>query len=399
MKQFMRVCLLLIIMAVTSVAVYTPTPVAAYEPTEGVLFNDTNSTLTADKYKLVNHIHTAIDNAPTGSTIRIVTFHFTLDGSVSAMKRAASRGVNVKVIVGGVQDSPQIAELQRILGTDMSKGSYAIRCLNACTSATPDDGSLMHSKFMTFSKTGTANNVSMITSSNLTKGQVTMGTNDIYTVNENPELYSKLNTYFDKLRTREVYSGPTIIQPIKRHDLYIFPGIDPANDPFMNMLNSVDCSRTPSVGYGTNGKTVIEIIMFAWLTDRADIARKLNTMSQSGCIVRVILTSHESGPVVIERLLENGSEVRLRNGARDVNGDGVFDGQDTYIHSKLIMVNGVYAGDTSKKFVFTGSTNFTKTGQNQNDNLSILIHREGIYDSYKTNFNRIFTAATPITLP
>lgn len=385
--------------AVATVVANTNTASGEYTPATGGIFNDPNGT-TKQKYKIVNHINTAIDNTPSGATIRIVTFRFTLDSTFSAIQRAHDRGVNIRLLIGGVPVADGYnQQLAKMLGTDTSQPSFMTQCQHGCNS--DEENSFMHSKFLTFSQTGSAQNVVMVMSANLTKRQATVGSNDLYSANENPDLYNAFGDYFEDLVTDTPYTGPMQTVATPKHELVTFPAtpnsVSGDKDPYIKMLNAVQCGVKPAAGYGQNGRTVIQVAMFAWTRDRADIARKLNALSKKGCIVKVYANAQDTNATVVQRLLEDGSKVQLRNSAKDKNHDGKYDDNDSYSHTKFFLINGAYDGSRKAKLVLTGSSNLSKSAQYKNDNLLLYIHRDYAHNDYSQWFNDQFQKAPKIT--
>ncbi|MDW8041299.1 MAG: phospholipase D family protein [Nitrososphaerota archaeon] len=109
---------------------------------------------------------------------------------------------------------------------------------------------------------------------------------------------------------------------------------------------------------------------------RDDIADALVRAVNRGLEVRVVIER--------ERAYETGSEYRrLRDGGVNVR----LDGNPDLMHHKFIVIDG--------RIVITGSYNFSGAAEDRNDENIIVIMGEGVASQYRSEFERVWRAATP----
>ena len=61
------------------------------------------------------------------------------------------------------------------------------------------------------------------------------------------------------------------------------------------------------------------------------------------------------------------------------------------LHSKYLLINGVYDGASRKKLVFTGSHNYTYPALRANDETLLKIDNAALYDQYKANHDQLMS--------
>jgi phosphatidylserine/phosphatidylglycerophosphate/cardiolipin synthase-like enzyme len=119
-----------------------------------------------------------------------------------------------------------------------------------------------------------------------------------------------------------------------------------------------------------------DIAFLAFTLTSEEIARALETRSAAGVEVRGVL---DAGQVAnlgsrFEELQDAGVDVRL-------------DGNPDRMHHKVIVIDG--------RIVITGSYNFSRSAETQNDENLIVLHDAAAAQAYLQEFERVFSLATP----
>ena len=436
-----RLSALLAVILVTSVAGVAPA--AAYEPDQGGTFNvpkrwSTRTTL----FRLVTHVERAIDATPAGETILISSFLFDREQSADALIAACKRGVSVRVILDSDIASQHAERLMKALngdnlqdedgdgvpddgngdgtpdppktfscGTDFpgarvadpltdseavaSSGeasedpvtwggdrSYAKMCQGSCRGA----GGNMHAKFYAFTRTGTAQNVVMVSSANLNKGGALRGWNDLYTMNTSPEVnlqnfevYQTIHremTDDDKADDvlREERVGPFT------HRFFPLRNASRSNDPTLADLNKIGCRSS-------FGRTQVHVSQFYWADDRGIyLADKIVDLAQAGCNVSVIHAA--AGGEVISKLRDAARrhQLTLYDSRWDFNRNGEH---EIRTHEKYVLVKGQFGGDESAHMVMTGTQNWGKGSLTSGDDNTLNIALVSAWQDYIQNWNDV----------
>jgi PLD-like domain len=406
MKKLVRALVALVVLALGVVIV--PSAQAApssYTPKTGALFNDPNGTR-AQQLTLMTEVINAVNSVPAGSIIRITAYSFghptaqeTLaDDLVKALIAADKRDVQVRLLIDsahyGDTDTPQLKALRKALGTDRSKTSYIRTCKYGCMS---NRISYIHSKLYLFSRAGDAKYVSMISSANPAETGISRSWNNTYTIANNKAIYdANVDNFNDMLpdRTNTDYYHTASGNPCNPNGnsapickMYYFPraGSTPSSDTIYNILSDVTCTGAASgSGYGANGKTVIKIAAYDWTSKRLYIAQKLTELKGKGCNIEVIYPADNIDAEVATELRKKN--IPIYNGRIDRDGDGV---KELYPHSKYLLINGVYQGDSSFKGVYTASQNFTKNSLRESNEVLLRIPVDSVHDQYVANFNKM----------
>lgn len=400
MKKLVRVVVALAVLAL-GVVIVPPAQAApsSYTPKTGALFNDPNGTRD-QQLALMNPIVNSVNSVPAGSIIRFVAYSFSWQPMADALIAAHKRGVQVRLLVDSHHyellspgtDTPQLKALRSALGTDRSKPSYIRTCKYGCMS---NSTSYIHSKLYLFSRAGDAKHVSMISSANPAETGISRSWNNTYTVANNKAIYdANVDNFNDMLpdKTNTNYYHTASGSPCDPNGssaasckLYYFPraGSTPSSDTIYNVLSDVTCTGA-ATGYGVSGKTVIKIAAYQWTTLRLYIAQKLTALKGKGCNIEVIYPSDKVDAEVATELRKKN--IPIYNGRLDRDGDGV---KELYPHSKYLLINGVYQGDSSFKGVYTASQNFTNNSLRESNEVLLRIPINSVHDQYVANFNKM----------
>lgn len=377
------------------VALLGAAPAAAWEPPEGAVFNNPYGKSGA-KARIVNTIRKAVREAPPGSTITMSMF--LMDGKASAddLVNAHKRGVHVQLVFDG--DDGRSAMARRMAnefnadnlpdqpiparwGLDQSFVSF---CNGSCRGGNASSNN-NHTKFYTFTHTGTARNVVMVSSSNLNKGGVVKGWNDMWVAKGRPKMLQDYADIHQEMaqdqpvgnRYRELSDGNLISR------FYPKPS---GSDPVMDDLNQVSC-RGATGGAGRKGRTLINVSMFAWNNVRGEaIARKLISLDRSGCDVRIIYGAPSKRVRLMLSASARKGQVKLWDSRVDRNGDRIY---DIRTHHKYWLINGRYGGDSASWRVHTGSQNWGRGTLRGGDENTLSIVSRAAYSQYLSNWNTV----------
>ena len=361
--------------------VQTPTPV--YTPKAGLLFNNPRGSHDS-KYAIIKKLNAAIKATPKGATIRFAQYLFDIDSPGENLIDAYRRGVNVKILTDNGEKSHIMKKLRKVLNKDRTDGSYVDSCRHSCFSTRT---SVMHAKFYTFSTSGNADHVSLISSANPYTGNTYKSWNDLQTIVGDETIYTSLEKYFDDMRLDIVRKNYYRTTQSGKNTLYFFPKAD-GKLPQLAALNDVRCTNVAN-GYGNNGKTQIRVAMWGWTRERTDIATRLRALFAEGCDIKIYLNKPRVSPKVYAILLKRNAKygkMKIYDTWYDKNHNGAA---ELYMHLKAVTINGNYNGDPSSKLVFTGSQNFSGTGSYFNAELALRVFDGSMVDRYNDRLNYV----------
>lgn len=363
--------LLATVVAATTALVVGQVAPAAAAVTDGAIFN--NPTVTAEQYKIRDHVRSLIQGTPAGATIRIAMYHFTDTTVANDLIDAKNRGVNVRLVIDYSSSTyTAVTSLISSLGTSRANASWVVLCTAnaACigSAGTP----IMHNKFYLFSSTNGSSNVVVQASANLTTDNATVYYNNAVTLVGNTGLYNAYVGYHDDLAAKVKNSDYYTTVSTGNAKVYFFPraGTDSTTDTIVNALSeNVTCEGNTTVGTAT-GRTIIRIGM--WYFSRDNIAKTLRALADQKCWVEVVYTTMDSG---VMSYLSGHDRIVL------------YHMPDPWIiHSKYMLIEGTYAGQRDTKWVFTGSHNYTNAALRENDETLLRVQSNTIHDQYRSNF-------------
>ncbi|MGN6129655.1 MAG: phospholipase D-like domain-containing protein, partial [Nocardioidaceae bacterium] len=236
---------------------------AAYAPKPGPLFNNPRGDRAA-KNRILSHVVSSINHTPRHGTIRIAAYSFDRPDIADALIAAHKRDVDVQMVLNDNWTSKQTLRLRRVLGEDPNRRSFVVICRASCRGGAGNQ----HMKFYLFSQVGTAKDVSMIGSANLTGYGALMQWNDLFTIVNNYAVRNLYSRIFEQLVRDHRVAKPYLVRRVGgyEHRFYPHPNTTEATDPVMRRFNHVSCRATG--GTGRNGHTMIRIIMYGWNTPR-----------------------------------------------------------------------------------------------------------------------------------
>jgi len=383
---------------------------AAWEPANGAVFNNPYGNYAA-RWKIVRHVDEAVRQSPRGSKILISTFLMDSKPSADALVTARNkRDVAVQIVSDADDaDTGQMRRMARVFNADNVKSrpelddagepltdeawqemrwgpdrSFVVSCQGSCRGPSTHNN---HAKFYLFSQTGTASHVTMVSSSNLNAGGAVRGWNDLYVVKRNPAVYDDYATLHAEMaedtaagdRYREFVRGPFTSR------FYPKPS---GGDPVLADLSKVAC-KGANGGAGRNGRTLVNVSMFAWNSSRGmAIAKRLVRLDNLGCDVSVIYGAPSKTVRNVLRDSARRGGIKLWDSRIHTDDDGLF---DVRTHQKYVLINGRYGGDRSSWRVHTGSQNWGRGTLRGGDENTLNIATRAAYRQYIANWHYVAT--------
>ena len=256
--------------------------------------------------------------------------------------------------------------------------SYVKRCIGSCRGA----GGNMHSKFFTFSRTGKARHVVMVSSSNLNRGGAQGGWNELYTIKNRPVSYrGYVRVHRDMTDDRKAGDKKVEVRDGKLVSRF-FPmrNASKKTDPTLRDLNRIECRSAI-------GPTRVHVSMFYWKGRRGNyLASRLLSMARQGCKVSVL---YGAPSLEIAERLRKAADRRLINlwdSRWDRNQDGY---NEVRTHAKYVLVKGTYGKDRKAHVVMTGSQNWVAGSLSRSDETTLNIQSARAYGEYLRNWKTI----------
>lgn len=355
-----------------------------HTPTTGAVFNRPIGS-SGEQRAIFRHVNRAIDATPPGATIRFAVYSFAEKATATRLINAYQRGVKVQLIFNAHEVYPQEERLQKVLGKNRSRGSFAYFCDRSCRG----DKGQMHQKTFLFSKVGSAERVVMVGSNNMTRNNAVNQWSDIYTVVDDPALWWTYNGVFDQMRADRPLARPFISSSVNEYgpDFFPHPGASQYDDPLYTALSSITCPGAAE-GAGTetgtdldgdgvlDRVTKVRIAQHAWNGDRGRyLVHKVAELHRSGCDVKVLL-GIGAGKVVKDVLRNQGVPTSYGSTSKKT-------------HQKLMFVSGVLGGDPAAATVWTGSHNWSD-GALRRDDVLLQIDSPEALAQYDANFEDIW---------
>ena len=350
-----------------------------FEPTFGVTFNAPTGRRAARA--ILHQVVGSIRSTAAGEHIRITTWNFDDEPTSRALLDARDRGAVVQVVVPNRVDNDTWSALRRSLNRDGRPETFAVQCRGGCRSQTR----IMHTKLFLFSRVGDDEQVSMVSSSNLTAAARNRQFNDLLTT-KSPEVYDYLARLFDQYAQDKSRPSPYDAKTLGDHRIWVFPVGD--RNPQLGQLKKVRCHGATGRTGTRDGRTRIRVSVAGWFDSYGeDIAKHLRVLWDRGCDVKVVTTLAGRG---INRALKAGhgrGPVPMRRIAWDRNGDGL---PDRYLHQKSVAISGVFGADTSASVVLTGSPNWSARAAQSEEIWVRVLDRRKITRQYLTRVDNLF---------
>ncbi|ATL27732.1 phospholipase D-like domain-containing protein [Streptomyces formicae] len=373
--------------------------------TEGPIFNDPKGD--ADhQYAIRTRLLELTNSAVPGSTIKVAVYHVWEATVVDALVAAKNRGVHVQILLDETSRSDRPANtsyntLKTALGTDRSKPSFVSLCPagKSCLGDPRYGKSIMHNKFWLFSEVAGARDVVVQTTSNSTPSAHTKFFNDALLLPDNPAMYDAYADYFTDMLGKRWQDWDYRTVSSGRYKSYFFPRNGTVNetDTMYSVLNNVRCVYKDAAGVQQQTKVRAAIFKIT----RKQIADKLVALKKAGCSVSILYAETDSArsqngtPGTWEQLHKSGGpSVRCYNDDRDPLHPGSRLGTPYIVHSKYLLVDGMYDGKRNK-LSFTGSQNYTAPALRENDEAIVKVDDDSVHDTYRAHFDRTRAVAWP----
>ncbi|MEU6034345.1 phospholipase D-like domain-containing protein [Actinomadura sp. NPDC047616] len=365
--------------AATTATACADAPAAPAAPAvTGAVFNEP---VGGDPTAVLGRICALVHQTPAGERIRVA--QFVMSGAsgrdfANELIKAHRRGVKVQVLVDGdTRGSAVAAQLAAELGTDTSAGSW----LHVC-SGPPSGGTAacignkgQHNKFYLFSRAGGAADVVVQSSANITDLNSTTYWNNAVTITGNRRLYQAYSAYFDDLaaerKTLDYNRVVTTGSAGGSVRAQFFPRAD--GDPIVEHLDKVSCRDGAAIRVG----------MSEWDAYRVAIAERLRDMAAQGCSVSVVYGVVDDE---VKQVLLSSPRIEVRT----LGSGSALPGR---IHSKYLLIEGSYDGDSHARRVITGSHNYNETSLRRNDETLLTLNNKAVYAQYRANFETMRTVA------
>lgn len=316
-----------------------------------------------------------IGMAPKGSIVRFSVYDLTRQKVVEALRLAVKNGVTVRAILNGGPkseiDSEDLTSEESVVGAlsrAIGKGNLTLckRGRGACIG----DG-INHNKFFLFSSLSDGStDVVVQSSANLTAGKMH---NNMVVVRNDTALYRGYLAYFKDLRAQK----KDLSYGARAKGAKTLAAFSPQakGDVVRAALGNVRCDKT----------STIRVAMAFFTEARGAVANDLVDLKKKGCDVRVVM--REGGA-----RLSDASIVRtLKKGGVAVGEFPAATGNN--IHSKYVLVDAPWKGEdgqvSRRKFVFTGSHNFTAPALRANDETFLRIADDAVFAAYRQNWEQI----------
>ena len=378
-----------------------PTAEAApYTPKESVVFNNAAGNRTAERriQTVLDKTISAVPGCPKGQegcqTITMAMYLFREKGTADRLISAHKRGVNVHFLIdNGAWDAAQIKRLRKAFGTNKSGRSYVVKChKGACMSDYPYG--TIHVKYYLFSQSGTAKNVSIISSANPHRVNIYNSFNNTHVIPNDPVIYERLMTYFaDMIKNKQNHTYGNDKNTVSgKYALYIYPQRRNVNGKwvpiiqYLDVLKTVKCKTAKNMG--SKGRTVVRMSMWGFTNPRMDVAKKLWSLHNQGCKVDVTLNRGRASRTIMRQLLKKSKkhgQMKVEDAWKDKNRN---DYAEQYTHHKAMIINGNVQGK-NQRVVWTGSQNLTSNGSLYNDDMVLQVTSSSQYFAYSKNFTYI----------
>ena len=315
-----------------------PSPIPALQPPIELYFTQPGEPASPAEEGLVR----AIDAAR--YTLEVASYNFNLWSVREALVRAQRRGVDVRMVVDSDHLlEPEVAEL-----------------LDVGIPVVGDRGEgLMHHKFVVIDGLDTWTG-----SMNLTYGSARLDHNNLLHIRSTP-LAEDFGREFDEMFVDGRFG------PASRADTP-HPRVEVNGTDLEVLFSPEDRVAARLVALLRGAEQSIEVLAYSFTADA--LAEAMLARAHDGVAVRGVFDEGQATATGGEfsRLEQAGLDVRL-------------DRSDGLLHHKLILIDG--------ETVITGSYNFTRSAEEQNDEAVLVLHDAALARQYLEEFERLFAAA------
>jgi hypothetical protein len=310
--------------------------------------------------------------AAPGSTVRVAIYHWTRAQMATAFVEARARGVDVRVVLDkdNLDMNGEHNSAVKALEAGLMPGAVTL-CHEGKATGACIGSNINHNKFFLFSElTDGSKNVVLQTSQNLTTTQTHLW-NNLVVVRDDEALYAGYLEYWNDLHAQKPDPGYyRFFDGTTGTKAYFFPR--EAGDTVEGVLDNATCPGTS-----------IRLAMAIFTNGRTNIANKLVSMKKAGCSVEAVLGT-EAGSEIVSTLKAGGVKVLPFEAP---TGESV--------HSKYLLIDGVYTGTPDRKVLWTGSHNYSENALRDNDEALLKIDDGAIFDAFAANWAALAAEASP----
>lgn len=346
-----------------------------------VCFSDPTDDTAAQRQVIPRKIKQAIDTTGPGDVIDVAMYTWTYQRMADRLLAAAKRNAKVRIVLHTDGDHPSTPATE-LAGKDPDLRLFPCPVDDNCL---PESGGrgINHNKFVRiqYGSTNTRyRNQTYLaqTSMNFTRAQFNLY-NDLLVVRNNAGLNAAYREYHRRLRTQTWTAGSDWWSDDEKRRpgdgltrAWFFPRN--TGDPYVTMLNNIKgCS-------GTSNKVWAAM---AHYNDRGAVISRLNQLEEMGCDVRVIVQDAHDEQQIQRLGIKKVSVKHTRTGDE--------------LHSKFLVVDAYYVTGSSsawRSFVVTGSHNWTRGANYDNDEAMIRVDDNGVVARYQAVHRALFDGRT-----
>ncbi len=285
-------------------------------------------------------------------TIDVTSFDLNLPGLVNALANAQKRGVKVRVVYDSANGSLDLNNA--ITG---NKAFDAIKTLKNAGVGLVDGGrssGLMHDKMI------------IVDGKTLFMGSWNLSYNDTYRNNNNlleitdPKLIANYQAKFDEMFVDKHFGEHAIVR-------IPYPSLTIDGVQVENYMAPEDDVMAKLVKYVQGAKKSVHYMIYTYT--HADLAAAMIARSKAGVDVQGVIESRTAYTGALVDLFCAGLPVKT-------------DGNKYMLHHKVIIIDG--------ETVITGSFNFTKSADTENDENVLVIHSAAVAALYEQEFLKMW---------
>lgn len=327
---------------------------------------------------ITSRLISLIDATAKGAEIHMSMYQLNQDNVLEALKRADSRGVNLKLLL----DMSRV-ESQRInpKAINFLRNASLKNTTLWDTNNDIAEAALNENKFVLFSEieigTGKQQHVVFQTSQNLTDADCRYGQDALVLANE--QLYTSYLNYWTELKNRAVsgmtaYNYTSAINNTNQTEAHFLPyrnnGVVLNGDISLDFLNRISNPSTAE----------IKIAMAYWDNTRIAILNKLVQLAEQGAKVELVLKSNLSATLSLFEALESKGGVLKMINVSDNNRPL------TNMENRFTLIKGTFDGVNNAKVVITGGLSFTGNSLRNSNGTVLMLKNDEVYDQYETFF-------------
>lgn len=331
--------------------------------------------------EIMDRLIALVDASPRNSAIYISIFQFEYPALVAALKRADARGVALHIMLDLSREESMAYNPATIddLKTNLSENAELVVVES-------DAGSIAinHNKFALFSELATtaggARNVVFQTSHNFTLAGTRKAQDAVIIPHQG--LYQAYLSYWQDMKKgaqqgMKDYNYQEFHDPAAGVSAFFLPkrrnGGAYGEDAIIELLDQISQPATATVRIG----------MSDWVSSRMNIVLKLEELLQQGAHLELVVKSSISEDILsgLRALEAKGAFLKVLNMTESSR-------QKVNIHSKFILIEGVWDGSQTK-LLQTGSHNFTQNALRYNNETILLLKDHPLYSQYTSFFEEL----------